>query len=90
MNLVASGTLDMGARFQYLCTLVNGETLHQFDPLSSDVESMETLNMEYIIKVLALYSPPVNHLLKQKCVIGHIMNKLLGIKIRHNAARFIE
>ena len=38
MALAASGTLDMGAKVQYLCTLVRVEVLRQFDSLSADVE----------------------------------------------------
>ena len=38
MTLVASGTLDTDAKIQYLCTLVRGEALHQFDLLSADME----------------------------------------------------
>ena len=30
-TLAATGTLDMGANIQYLCTLVCGEALRQFD-----------------------------------------------------------
>ena len=37
MNLAASGMLEADAKFQYLCTLVYGEALRQFDSLSADV-----------------------------------------------------
>ena len=39
MTLTVSGTMDTGAQIQYLCTLVCGEALHQFEFLSYDVES---------------------------------------------------
>ena len=45
MNIAVLRDLDMGTNMQYLCTLVHGEALHQFDSFSSDVESMETLTM---------------------------------------------
>ena len=64
MTLMASGTLETGAKVQYLRTLVRGEALHQFDSLYADVEITEPLTVEYIIKGLALYFPPVNFLLK--------------------------
>ena len=60
MALAASGTLDMGANIQYLCTPVRGEELNQFDLLSADVGSTETLNLEYVIKGFTFYFPPVN------------------------------
>ena len=31
MTIEASGTLKSGAKIQYLCTLVHGEALNQFD-----------------------------------------------------------
>ena len=51
---------------QVLRTLVRVGALHQFDLLSADVESTQTLNIEDIIKYLAHYLPPVNLLLKKK------------------------
>ena len=52
--------LEAGAKYQYLRTLVRGEALRQFESFSSDVESAETLNIDYIIRGLAQYFPPVN------------------------------
>ena len=69
ITLMVTGTLDMDMKIQYLCTLVCGEALCQFDLFSADVENIETLNVEYYIKVLALYPPPVNFLTKQKRAI---------------------
>ena len=37
MTLSASGTLEAGAKIQYLRTLVRREALHQFDSFSADV-----------------------------------------------------
>ena len=54
MTLTESGMLKMGANIQYLFTLVHGDALHQFDLLSDDVESTETLTVDYIIKDSAL------------------------------------
>ena len=75
MNPVAIGTLDMGVKIQYLCMLVHGEALSRFDSLSADVESTETLNVEYIINVLELYFFHVNSLSKQKRVMRCGMKK---------------
>ena len=66
MTLAASGTPEAGAKYQYLCTLVHGEALHQLDLLSADVEFKGTLNVDYIIRGLAQYFPPVNYLSKKK------------------------
>ena len=37
MAFLASGIMDMGAKIQYLRTLVRGELLRQFDSLSTNV-----------------------------------------------------
>ena len=60
MTLAATGTLDTDAMIQCLCTLVHGEALYQFDLLSADIENTETLNMDFLIRGLALYFFPVN------------------------------
>ena len=62
MTHTASGTLATDADIQYLCMLVRGEALHQFDLLYADVENTETLYVDYSIKCLALYFTPVNSL----------------------------
>ena len=46
MTLSASGMLEAGANFQYLCTLVHGEALSWFDSLSADMERIETLDVD--------------------------------------------
>ena len=52
----------MDTKIQYLRTLVHGEVLRQFDLLYADIENTETLNVDYYIKGLALYLPPMNYL----------------------------
>ena len=37
MTISSSGMMDMGVKIQYICTLVHGESLRQFDLLSADV-----------------------------------------------------
>ena len=68
MTLAATGTLEMDAKIQYIHKLVRGEALRQFNLFSADVENIETLNLNYHIKSLALYFPPVNlFLIKARC-----------------------
>ena len=50
----------MGAKIKYIRTLVCGEALRRFYLLFADVENTETLNVDYYIKGLLLYLPPVN------------------------------
>ena len=54
MNLAATGILDMDAKIQYLRTLVRGEVLRHFDSFPAGVKNTETINVELIIKGLAL------------------------------------
>ena len=49
MNLAATGTLDTNRNIQYLCTIVCGEALGQFDFFRADIENTETLNVDYYI-----------------------------------------
>ena len=69
MTLAASGTLEAGAKFQYLRNLFRGEVLRQFDWFSADVEIIETLYVDYIIRGLAQYFFPVNFLSKHMCAM---------------------
>ena len=66
MTLAASGTLEAGARYQYLRNIVCREVFHQFEFLSADGESAESLSVDYIIRDLSHYFPPVSLLSKQK------------------------
>ena len=53
ITLAESGALEAGAKYQYLYTIVHREALRQFDLLYADVESAETLNIDYINRGLA-------------------------------------
>ena len=55
INLTAIETLEVGAKIWYLCTLVRGEALLQFDLLSADVENTETLNVDNYIKFSVVF-----------------------------------
>ena len=46
MTLAETWMLETDAKIQYLCMLVRVESLRRFEVLSSDVESIETLNVE--------------------------------------------
>ena len=57
ITLSASQTLEVGAKYQYLHTLVRREALCQLILLSADVERAEKLNFDSIIRYLAQYFP---------------------------------
>ena len=82
MTIDASGSMDMAENIQYLCTLVRGEALCQFDTLSADAESTNPLTVEAINLVLDAYFPPVISLPKKKRAMRRGMRKLRGLKVR--------
>ena len=90
VTLAASGALEAGEKYPYICTLVCGESLRQFYLLYSDVESSETLNIDYIIRCLSQYFFPVNFLSKQKHAMRHGMKKPCSLTVRCYAVRFID
>ena len=54
MTLAATVKLETEANVQYLSMLVCGETLHNFELLSADVENKNTsLDVDYLLKDLA-------------------------------------
>ena len=54
MTLTFTGTLKTDSNIQYICMLVRGEELRQFDLMSSDVTYTDTsLNVDYPLKGLA-------------------------------------
>ena len=58
MNLASTGTLETEEQGRYLCTIVCGEALRQFDLLSDDVENADTsLTVDDLLKGLAWYPP---------------------------------
>ena len=89
-TLAASGTLEVGAKYQRLCSLVHKEALRQIDLLYADVKCAETLNVDYIIRCLAQNFPPVNSLSKQKRAIRRGMKKPRSITVNCYAALLID
>ena len=89
MTLLASGTLEAGAKYQYLRTLVCGEALRQFDLLSAEIEITETLNIDSIIRCLSQYFPPVN-LLKIEAHNASWNEKPRSLSVRRYAACLID
>ena len=67
--------LETSVKVQYLCTLVRGEALRQFDALSDDVESGTPLIVEAVILGLGSYFFPVNFLPKKNREMQREMRK---------------
>ena len=64
ITLESSVSLKDGTKAQYLRMLVHGESLRQFDVLSSDLEGVTPVTLEYIILGLGAYFFPINALYK--------------------------
>ena len=82
MTLEASSTMDVGTDFWCPRNLFRREALRQFDLFSADVKSTETLNVDYIIRGLAQYFPPVNLLSKQKRAMRRGIKKPCSLTVR--------
>ena len=89
LNLAASGTLKVGTKYQYLCTLVCRDALLQFDLLHADVEVTQTLNIDYIIKGLSQYFTPCKFAIKTKASHAPWKKKPRALTVRRYAARQI-
>ena len=90
MTLAASGTLEAGAKYQYLRTIVCREALRKFDSFFYDVEGTETLNVDYTIRGLSQYSSYINYISKQKRTMCRGIKKLRSITVRRYAAHLID
>ena len=90
MNLALLGTLEMGAKIEYLRTLVRGEALRKFDLFTDDMEGMNPLTVETIILGLYSYFFPVNSLSKQKCAMHRGIRNPRGFKLRQYVAHLID
>ena len=55
MTLEVLGMIKYGVKIQYLCTLVRGEALCQFNVLSAEVEGAAPLTLALIILGLGKY-----------------------------------
>ena len=60
------GILTASVKLQYLCTLLCGEALRQFDTFCNHLGSTNTAHVSRIVLVVGKYSFPVNALSKQK------------------------
>ena len=66
ITLSATVMLETDVGVQYICTLVRGKSLRQFDLLSSGVKNIETpLDVDSLLKSLAWYFSPANSIAKQ-------------------------
>ena len=89
MTSAASGTLEGGAKIQYLSSLVRIEVLCWFYSLSDDVERMQTWTVDEIIKRLAQYFPPVNFLFKNSAPCA-VKKKARVVTVRRYVACLID
>ena len=90
MTLAASGMLVTDAKVQYLCKIVHGEELRQFDLLYYDVKGTHPLSVETIILWLDLYSSPVNLLSNKKRAMRCGIRKQCVLKVRRYEACLIN
>ena len=91
MNLAASGMLETEEKVNYICTLVSGGSLCQFDVLYAYVENTDIfLTVDYLLKSLAWYFTPMNSISKQKRAMRRCMKKPSGLKVSRYATHLID
>ena len=91
MTLADMETFETEAKIQYTRTHVRGEALRQFDLVSADSKNTETLlDVDYLVRGLAWFFPPVNSLSQQNRAIRRYMKNSRSLKGRRYAAHFID
>ena len=90
MALAVSGMMMMETKVKYLCKIVRGKALRQFDLLYSEVKGTNPLTVETIILWLALYFFPVKLLSNQKRAMRCGIRKQCRLKVRRYKASLIN
>ena len=83
MTIDDLGMLTASAKIHYLCTLLCGEELRQFDTFCDQLGSTNTAHVSRIVLGVGTHSFPVDTLSKQKCVMHRGMRKPRKLKVRH-------
>ena len=90
VNIEALGLLLPGTNMKFLCTLVRGEELRQFDTFSAEVESTTPEYLMSIILGFGAHFFPVNAISKQNHAMRRGMRKPGGLKLRHYSSCLID
>ena len=88
--LYESGTIIANEDLPYLCTLLCGESICQFDNLCAWFGSMTMAHFNQVILSLGSYFPPLNALSKKNHKMHHIMSNQHKIKVTCYAASMID
>ena len=75
MTLESLETLAAKEKLQYLCAILRGEALCQFDTLFAKVGSTTTTHLNRVVLGLGTYFFPVNEFSKQRCAMSQKMIK---------------
>ena len=90
-TLASMVTIKTKAKVQYICTLVRGEVLRKVYLISVDMRNIETtLEVNFLLKGLAWYPPPVNLLSKKKRAMHHCMKNPRLLKVRRYTVHEID
>ena len=90
MNLGSSVTLVPGKNIKYLCTLLNGELLRQFDMLYAEVGITTSENLKNFILGSGTYFFLLMSCHKKKRSLRRVMNKPHSLKEICYAAHMID
>ena len=87
----ALGTITANVELKYLCMLLRGKALYQFDTQCAQVGSTTISYLNRFILGLGMYFFfPVNNLSKQECAMRQGVSKPRELKVRRYAAHLID
>ena len=85
-----TGTISAYKKTCFICTMLRGEALREFDVLAGQVGSMTNGHLKLIKEGLLRYFPPINALTKQECVMRHAMKKPRDVLFKRFSAQMKE
>ena len=88
--LDSSGAITDYGKIQYLCTLLRGGSLHEFETLLENIGHTTNKNLNRIILGLGTYFFPINYPSEKNHTMWCGMRKQSELKVRQYAAYLIK
>ena len=80
--LGTSRAITEGVKMQYLCMLLCGETLREFERLCAHIGHTNSAHLKLTISGRGTYIFLINTLSNQKCAMLHVMSNLCKLKAK--------
>ena len=85
-----TGTVTVAGKINYLCKILCGEALQEFNELTSHNSGMENSHLKHIQEGLLGYFFPINSLSKKKRVMRRAIRKPWNLPLRRFSAQLTE